>query len=84
MQARGHHLIASILEAIHEMHKACKRSTVEFWYLKALAQLIDLQLNHGEDAAVVRAGEALLPGKIELSCAPCQLHSYQGSTVLCG
>ena len=72
MQARGHRLIASILEVVHDTHKADERQTLEFLWLEALAQLVDLQIYHGKDAAIVMALEALLPGKINLRPPYCK------------
>ena len=56
-----HRRIAGILAAMHDMGKAGRGASVDFWLLKALAQLIDLRIyGGGNEILESLAGEAVL------------------------
>ncbi len=70
MQVDWHRLIIGLLAAMHNMHKTGKGAAVNFWVLKALAQLVDLCIYNADQATVAKAENALVTGEAVLTRLP--------------
>ena len=76
MQVHWHRLITGVLAAMHDMAKAGEGDIVDFWVLKALAQLSDLRLSTADDSTFSKAEKMLLSSEsiwnvhsvVRLSC----------------
>ena len=69
MQVLCHRANTEVLAAVHDICKAGKGGTSEYWCWKALTQLRDLIIYHAKDAEALNALDALLTGEATLSTA---------------
>ena len=82
VQVNWHRLLVGMLAASCNFRRAGGSASTANWFSKALIQLVGLRLHWASHVTVVRAGEALLGGKVPAAHALRTTAALAGSSLL--